>query len=81
MKKLDNVKKDHEKRLDSLQKAQVRMTQLNVNWCLNNLLMYEMCKIHFLQEDDKEKARLIEINLPLVSVVELTVVILSTYWK
>jgi hypothetical protein len=26
LKKLDNVKKDHEKRLDSLQKAQVRMT-------------------------------------------------------
>ncbi|CAB4004618.1 nuclear export mediator factor NEMF isoform X1 [Paramuricea clavata] len=39
LKKLDNVKKDHEKRLDSLQKA---------------------------QEEDKEKARLIEINLPLV---------------
>ena len=57
------------------------MTQLNVNWCLNNLIMYEICKIHFLQEEDKEKARLIEINLPLVSVVELTVVILSSYWK
>ena len=29
LKKLDNVKKDHEKRLGSLQKAQVRMT-----WCI-----------------------------------------------
>lgn len=63
LKKLENVKKDHQKRLDELQSAQV---------CSSTIAFHQL---FFFQDEDVRKAHLIEMNADLVNALVLGILL------
>lgn len=68
MKKLDNVRKDHENRLEALQQAQVICLVFSDAFSKTITLTYIIVNIFglFFKEIDKLKGELIEMNLQIV---------------